>query len=77
MAVNRIKRLFNNSAGAVPGDRKQAAKPAIPAGFTACPPHYGAILPWQQALYSWAYQQAVAASIYRMLESRFRRLGLG
>jgi hypothetical protein len=76
MAVNRISRLFNR-AGAVPDDRNQAAKPAIPAGFTTCPPQFGATLPWQQALYSWAYQQAVAASIYRVLESRFRRLGLG
>jgi hypothetical protein len=77
VAINRISRLFDR-ASADQFDRVEAiVAPVIPAGFTACPPQFGASLPWQQALYHWAYQQAIAASIYRVLESRFRRLGLG
>jgi hypothetical protein len=77
VAVNRITRLFGRM-GADPVEPVQAAEaPAVPKGFTACPPQLLAGQPWQQALYQWAYQQAVAASIYRLIESRFCRLGLG
>jgi hypothetical protein len=77
VAVNRINRIFGDTSVELVDRVESVATPTIPTGFTACPPQMVIGQPWQQALYQWAYQQAVAASIFRVLESRFRRLGLG
>jgi hypothetical protein len=70
MQANRIRQWQQRRPGTT-GSKPSA--PAIPPGFTLCPPQLAAVQSWQQEIYRRAYEQAKAAAevprYHRMLFS--------
>jgi hypothetical protein len=59
MAINRLQSIPSADLRTAPG---QPSAPAIPPGFTVCPPQLAAANTWQQEIYRLAYEQAKAAA---------------